>query len=187
MALTATMYRFALDLSDVDRGVYEALELRAAQHPSESEAYLVLRVLAWTLEWSERLQMGRGIAHPEEPAIYEPRLDGGIARWIEIGLPSAERLHRASRSGADVCLYSHRPLQPLRDEMRKQPVHRADSVRVVEVDRGLVEALVRDLSRNEAWSLMRTEGVVYLTRGAVTHEVTLRTSTLAQVAEGSAV
>ena len=49
MALTATMYRFEVDLSDVDRGVYEQFEVRAAQHPSESEEFFVTRVLAYVL------------------------------------------------------------------------------------------------------------------------------------------
>ena len=33
------------DLSDNDRGVYETLALRVAQHPSESNEYLIARVL----------------------------------------------------------------------------------------------------------------------------------------------
>jgi uncharacterized protein YaeQ len=183
MALTATMYRFALDVSDVDRGVYTSVELRAARHPSESEAYLVLRVLAFALSWSEHLQMGRGIAHPEEPSLHEPDPTGGYVRWIEIGAPSAERLHRASRTGARVSLWTHRPLQPLRDEMRQRPVHRADTVEVVEVDRALVEGLTRDLGRNERWQVLRTEDTVYVTRGSETAEGLLRCRTLQDVVE----
>ena len=46
MALTATIHTFDISLSDVDRGCYETLALRVARHPSESEEYLVTRVLA---------------------------------------------------------------------------------------------------------------------------------------------
>ena len=46
MALTATMHHIEVALSDVDRGVYEALDLRVAQHPSESMRYLLTRTLA---------------------------------------------------------------------------------------------------------------------------------------------
>ena len=50
MALTATIYNFDIDLSDSDRGVYETLALRVAQHPSESDEYLIARVLAYLLD-----------------------------------------------------------------------------------------------------------------------------------------
>ena len=40
MALTATIYNFDIDLADSDRGVYETIALRVAQHPSESDEYL---------------------------------------------------------------------------------------------------------------------------------------------------
>ena len=33
MGTGATMYRLKIELSDVDRGVYESLDLRLARHP----------------------------------------------------------------------------------------------------------------------------------------------------------
>ena len=53
MALTATIYKFDIDLSDADRHVYEALTLQVARHPSESEAHLVARLLAYALEFTD--------------------------------------------------------------------------------------------------------------------------------------
>jgi uncharacterized protein YaeQ len=46
MAAGATMYTFEIELADTDRGIYEQFTLRAARHPSETDAYLVTRVLA---------------------------------------------------------------------------------------------------------------------------------------------
>jgi uncharacterized protein YaeQ len=34
MALTATIYNLDIDLSDIDRGVYESFTLRVARQPS---------------------------------------------------------------------------------------------------------------------------------------------------------
>ena len=53
MALTSTVYNFDIDLADADRGCYETIALRVARHPSESEEYLVTRVLAYCLEYAE--------------------------------------------------------------------------------------------------------------------------------------
>ena len=71
MALTATMYRFNIQLSDVDRGVYETLELRVAQQPSETAEYMLTRVLAWCLEYTEGIALTEGVAAGDEPAVLE--------------------------------------------------------------------------------------------------------------------
>ena len=68
MALTATIYNVDIDLADADRQVYETLVLRVARHPSESEAYLLTRVLAYALEYTE------GIAFPAACRILTNRL-----------------------------------------------------------------------------------------------------------------
>jgi uncharacterized protein YaeQ len=103
------MYNFEIELSDVDRGVYETLSLRAAQHPSESLDYLATRVLAYCFEFTEGLAVlpwprGAGRAGPARP-----RPDRQRCGWIEIGLPEPARLHRASKaSHLRVAVYAHR-------------------------------------------------------------------------------
>src|SRR5438309_11590322 len=98
MALTATVYNFDIGLSDVDRGVYESLSLRVARHPSETEEYLVTRVLAYCLEYTDGIAFTKGIAEPDEPAIVVRDLTGPLVTWIEIGSPAAARLHKASKA-----------------------------------------------------------------------------------------
>src|SRR6185312_1467665 len=98
MALTATMYAFDVELADVDRGVYESLEIRAARHPSETEEYLLTRVLAYCLEYTEGLSFSRGLSSTDEPALSVRDLTGALQAWIDIGAPDAARLHRASKA-----------------------------------------------------------------------------------------
>ena len=70
MALTATVYHFTIRLSDVDRGVYEALDLKVARHPSESDEYMIARVLAYCLEYAEGIAFSRGgLSEPDDPPI----------------------------------------------------------------------------------------------------------------------
>ena len=101
MALTATIYNFDIDLSDSDRGVYETVALRVAQHPSESNEYLIARVLAYLLEYAEGIVFSRGVSEPEEPMISVRDLTGKISSWIEIGTPDSARLHRLMARGSD--------------------------------------------------------------------------------------
>jgi uncharacterized protein YaeQ len=53
VAQTATVYTATIDLADMDRNVYETLELRVARHPSETAEYMLVRILAYCLEYRE--------------------------------------------------------------------------------------------------------------------------------------
>ena len=95
MALTATIYNFDIELADGDRSVYETLALRVARHPSESEEYLLTRVLAYTMEYTGGIAFSSGLSEPDEPTISVRDLTGKIQAWIDIGTPDAARLHKA--------------------------------------------------------------------------------------------
>ncbi|MBL4686632.1 MAG: YaeQ family protein, partial [Nannocystaceae bacterium] len=89
MALTATVHRFEIELADIDRGVYESLDLRVARHPSEDEARVVVRVLARAIAHEDGLEFGRGLSTVEDPALWTRTPTGEVATWIDVGLPSA--------------------------------------------------------------------------------------------------
>src|SRR6188474_1479874 len=108
MALNATIYNFDVELADNDRQVYESLALRVARHPSESEEYLIARLLAYLLEFAEGIEFSRGVSDPDEPAIAVRDLTGVISAWIDIGTPDAARLHKASKSARRVVVYTHK-------------------------------------------------------------------------------
>src|SRR3954468_14545375 len=97
MALTATIYNLTVELSDIDRGVYETLDLRVARHPSESAEYMVVRILAYCLEYQEGIAFTEGVSSGDEPAVIVRDLTGRITGWIEVGMPDANRLHRGSK------------------------------------------------------------------------------------------
>ena len=104
MALGATVYNFDVELADTDRHVYESLSLRVARHPSESEAYLVARLLAYLAEYTEGIEFSQGVSDPDEPTIAVRDLTGAITAWID--LPSqwgkTVRDQRATRGGMGI-------------------------------------------------------------------------------------
>ena len=69
MALGATMHTFDVQLADTDRGVYEDFSLRVARHPSETDAYMVTRLLAYGLEYTEGIVFSEGISQTDEPVV----------------------------------------------------------------------------------------------------------------------
>lgn len=172
MALPSTLHRFELDLSDVDRGVYESLEFRIAKHPSETTEYALVRVLAYALEYRPELEFGPGLSTSDEPALSVVLPTGEIDLWLDVGGPSADRLHKASKRAKDVVVYTHRDPASLRQEWDGKRIHRREDIRVVSVPRALLRELSSSFGRTNAWSVLRTEGVVYVTCGGETREWT---------------
>lgn len=168
MALTATVYGFDVQLSDTDRGVYESLSFKAAQHPSESDEYLVARVLAYCLEYREGISFGKGLAEPDEPAISITDLSGTRQAWIEIGAPDAERLHRASKASPRVVVYAHKDPATLLRKLEGARIHRKESIAVVALDRDLIAALVERLDRRMSLTVMVSDAHLYVTLGETT-------------------
>jgi uncharacterized protein YaeQ len=166
MALTATIHNFDIELADTDRNVYESLALRVARHPSESEEYLVTRVLAYVLEFTEGIEFSRGVSDPEEPTIAVRDLTGAITTWIEIGTPDAARLHKASKAAARVAVYTHKNPEQFLKQLAGEKIHRADALELYAIDRGLVSALVARLERRMAFSLSVTDRELYVSIGA---------------------
>lgn len=168
MALTATLFRFEINLSDVDRGVYETIELRVAQHPSETDAYLVTRMLALALEYERDLSFGRGVSTPEDPPISAPNKMGGVALWVEIGQPSADRLHKITKQADRVCVYTHKNPEFILADLTAGTIHRAEDIELTSFEPGFIDELAALLTRNNRWDILRTEGVLYVTVGDAT-------------------
>ncbi|HEX9500598.1 MAG TPA: YaeQ family protein, partial [Thermoanaerobaculia bacterium] len=87
MTLTSTIYNATIDISDVDRGIYQSFALRLAMHPSETMEYMATRLLAYCLEYTDGIEMTAGLSDGDEPAIVVRDLTGRITAWIEVGLP----------------------------------------------------------------------------------------------------
>jgi uncharacterized protein YaeQ len=162
MALTATMYRFSIQLSDVDRGVYETLDLRVAQQPSETIEYMLTRVLAWCLEYTEGIALTEGVAAGDEPAVLVRDLTGRVTAWIEVGAPDAARLHRGSKLAGRVAVYTHRDPRIVLDQLVGKKIHGGEGIPLYTFGRGFIERVAAILPRRASLSLTITERQLYL-------------------------
>lgn len=174
MALSSTVRRLDLDLSDVDRGVYTSLSLKLAQHPSESEDYLVARVLAAALEHTDGLEFTAGLGRSEEPAVWVRDLTGRLQAWIEVGTPAAARLHKASKAADSVAVYCHKEPGPWLRTLAGRTVHRAEEIALYALDRATIAGIAATLDRRNRWQLTRSDGTVYLDTSGTTFELPIR-------------
>lgn len=166
MALGATIYNFAIELADNDRGVYESVALRVARHPSESEEYLVARLLAFLLEFTEGIEFSRGVSDPDEPAIAVRDLTGAMTTWIDVGTPDAARLHKASKAAARVAVYTHKDPTQFLKQLAGERIHHAGALELYAIDRALVGMLAARLDRRLEFSLSVSDRELYLSIGS---------------------
>lgn len=165
MALGATMYVFNVELADSDRGVYETLEIRAAQHPSETADYLLTRVLAYCLEYTDGIAFSKGLSDTDEPTVFVRDLTGALQLWVDIGTPDAERLHRASKAAPRVVIYCHKDAELLAAKLAAEKIHRLEALELYAIDRTWLAELVKKLDRRMNFTLTVAERNLYLTVG----------------------
>ncbi len=165
MALTSSIFTFEIDLADADRGVYEHLDLRVARHPSESDEFLVGRVLAYCLEFTEGIAFSRGLSDADDPPIAVRDLTGALRVWIDVGTPSIERLHRASKAAPRVVVYIHKDHGQWLASLEGAKIHRADELELRTIERGLIRQLADALERRMSFALSVAEGELFVSLG----------------------
>jgi uncharacterized protein YaeQ len=165
MALTATIYNFNIDLTNMDQGLYVTLDLRVAQQPSETPEYMLTRVLAYCLEYAEGIAFSPGISAGSEPALAIHDMTGHMTAWIEVGSPDADRLHRASKSADRVAVYTLHSFALLKHQLGNTRIHRAQEIPIYAIDRLLLDPLVASIERRMAMTIVVTEGQLYIQAG----------------------
>ncbi len=162
MAQTATIYNLSIDLADIDRGVYETLDLRVARQPSETIEYMLMRVFAYCFEYKDGIVMTEGVAAGDEPAVMVRDLTGRITAWIEVGMPDADRLHRGIKLAGRAAVYTHRDVRKLLAAFSSANIHRVAEIPVYAFDRSFVDEIAGLLGRRSSFSLSITERELYL-------------------------
>ncbi len=165
MALTATVHVFTVRLADADRGVYETLTLRMARHPSETAEYLITRLLAYCLEYTQGIAFSNGLSSPEEPAIAVRDLTGILEKWIDIGSPEAARLHKASKAAPRVAVYAQRKVDTWLERLAGERIHRAQSIEIRVVPQQPLAMIVSRLERRMDLDLSISDGTLYVSIG----------------------
>lgn len=107
MALKSTIYKAALQVSDMDRNYYAEHALTVARHPSETDERTMVRILAFALNAHHRLAFARGLSDTDEPDLWQKDLTGAVEHWIEVGQPDEKQLLRACGRAARVSVYAY--------------------------------------------------------------------------------
>ena len=168
MARPSQLLTFEIDVSDVDRGVYEQVNLRIAQHPSETDIRMLARVIAYSLHHRDELQFSKGgLSNGDDPALFAQDLTGTLSIWLDVGQPSSERLHRASKRAPRVIVYSYNTTESWLTKLRAANLYEAETIEIFSLDADGLKVMAEGLQRRNRWSLLLHEGLLLVTAGEV--------------------
>jgi uncharacterized protein YaeQ len=163
MAPKATVYKAELNISDIDRHYYATHALTLAQHPSETEERVMVRLLAFALHAHERLEFGRGLSTDDEPDLWRKSLTGEIEQWITLGQPEEARIRKACGRAREVVLlgYSGRSFSIWWEKLAPA-LARCENLSVLEIAEGGAAALATLIARNMRLQCVIQDGDVQL-------------------------
>ena len=183
MAPKATIHKAELQVSDMDRHYYATHALTLAQHPSETNERLMVRLLAFALHADERLEFGRGLSSDDEPDLWRKSLTGEIEQWIELGQPDEQRIRKACGRARQVVVvnYSGRSADIWWDKIGAG-LARSKNLTVIDIPAEAVQALAALAGRNMQLQCLVQDGHAQLIgdNATVMIEPTLRMASTTQ-------
>lgn len=177
MALTATVYKATLQVSDLDRHVYDQFELVLARHPSETEQRMMLRLVAYALHADHQLQFTKGLCADDEPEIWQKDATGLCQLWIELGTPDPKRLKKACSRADTVFLYTYGdrsvPIWWQQNQAELDKLIRQGKLVVRQVADEELAAVSRLAARNMTLNAMVEDGQLWLSDEAQSVQITV--------------
>lgn len=173
MALKATIFKADVQISDMDRHYYEHHSLTLARHPSETDERMMTRLLAFILFADPQLSFTRGISTIDEPDLWQKSLSDEIEVWIELGLPDAKRLGKASGRAekVQVMTYAGRNAELWWDKI-KPDLQRFKNISVLNIPFETVQSLTEWVDRSMQIQALIEDGTLWLSSEERAIEVT---------------
>jgi len=165
MALKATINKATIHLSDMDRNYYDTLNLTIAQHPSETDRRMMVRLLAYILNANEHLEFGKGVSDEDEAAIWQINYSEEIELWIELGQLDEKRIKKACNKAQQVKLYCFGSSSDTWWAQSESKLRQFDKLSVEQFSEETTEALARLISRSMDFQVSIQDGQLWLTSG----------------------
>lgn len=176
MALSSTIHKAELSISDMDRHYYATHALTLARHPSETEERMMARLLAFMLYADERLEFGRGLSDENEPALWRKAYTEEIEYWIEVGQPDEARIRKACGRARHVVIinYGGRSADIWWDKMAGA-LDRNRNLTVLAIDEADMQQLTSLCDRNMRLQCLIQDGELQIIGGDTTLAIRPRT------------
>lgn len=172
MALKSTIYKFAIDLSNINENHYSSFDLTLAKHPSETVERMIVRLLAYCLNAHKSPEFTRGLSSTDEPDIWCKSLDGEIDLWIEVGEPIFDRVKKAAQLSRAVEVYCFNRKSDVWWRQGK-PDFLGLKAQFYRFNNDEIVSLALKTTRREQLSISIDSGLIYVASSAGNTEISL--------------
>ena len=177
MALKAIIHKAEIQISDIDRGVYGDHLVTIARHPSETDARMLIRLLAFALNVPADgnhgpLEFAKDMWDIDEPSLWQKDFTGDILHWIEVGQPEAKRLLRATARVGRVSVYSFSSSTPTWWKVIEPELTRTRNLTVWQIPAEQSTALAALAQRTMTLQVTVQDGGIWVGDGTHSIEVT---------------
>lgn len=163
MATKATVYKVNLQIADIDRGYYQNHNVTLAQHPSETDPRMMLRLLAFAMNASDTLEFSKGLCVEDEPELWEKSLIGDIELWIDFGQSDEKWIRKACGRAKQVQLFTYGGRSvPIWWQQNEQNFNRYQNLKVWNIPEDAVKEMGELVSRSMKLQYNISEGQVWL-------------------------
>ncbi|CAD6364184.1 YaeQ family protein [Shewanella sp. JNE10-2] len=163
MALKSTVFKVNLQIADMDRNYYQDHQLTLAQHPSETDGRMMVRLLAFIINASDTLSFSKGLCVDDEPELWDKSLSGEINLWVEFGQADEKWLRKASGRAKAVQLFTYGGRSvPIWWKQNQQALERYQNLKVWNIAEDSVTAMEALVGRNMALQVSISEGQIWL-------------------------
>ena len=105
--MKSTIIKVNLQIADMQRHYYQDHALTIAQHPSETDERMMMRLLAFCLHAHEHLAFGQGMTDEDEADLWQKDLTHAIELWIDVGMPDEKLIRKACGRANQVIIYGY--------------------------------------------------------------------------------
>lgn len=163
MALNADIFKVQVHISDMDRHYYQSHTFTIAQHPSENDLRMMVRLMTFVLNASEELSFTKGLSSQDEPELWQKTLSDEIELWIELGQIEEKRLRQACGKAQKVIIYTYhnKQAEPWYAQMQKS-FERQKELQVFHLTSETCEALAKLVTKNMDIQVSIQDGEVFV-------------------------
>ena len=163
MALKAKIFKVNINLADMDREYYDTINLTIAQHPSETDQRMMVRLLAFILNAHEDLQFGKGLSDEDEAVIWQVNYSSVIDLWIELGQIDNKRIKKACSRAKSVKLYCYGSSVNTWWSQNQSKMAKFDLLTIEQFSQETTHALVKLVNRTMELQCSIEDGQLWLT------------------------
>jgi uncharacterized protein YaeQ len=164
MALKATVFKVQLQIADMERHYYQSHSLTLAQHPSENNERMMVRLLAFALNASDSLSFTKGLsAEDDEPELWDKSLNGDINLWVEFGQSDEKWLRKAAGRAKQVQLFCYGGRSvPVWWKQNEHALQRYQNLSVLEISEASVAEMAKLVNRTMQLQCNISDGQIWL-------------------------